>query len=106
MTKIAVLLKGAHKARTTVQLTPGDIVAATEFRDGATTVEFRDVLPTYPEGNPMDFTQDNIVYSVGIADSLDGEAYIIFDPSTTYGLPIAPNGGHIYSPIPAGSLPQ
>lgn len=90
MNKIAVLLKGAHKAGTTVQLMPDDIVAHAEVVEGVSRIEFPHVLPTYDTHGLV----NNMVYSVGITNALDGEAHIVYDRLS--GLPIRPNAGDVF----------
>ena len=98
MSKFAVLLKGAHKLGATIQLDPSDIVASAPYRDSTEGIKFPDVLPVFKCDQV-----DNIIHSVGAADSLDGVAYIYIDHSEK-GMPMKPNSGDIiwYPSAPAG----
>lgn len=97
MSKIAVLLKGAHKMGATIQLEASDIVASAPYLENAERITFTDVEPVF-SGDQV----DNIVRSIGITESLDGVARILIDHSSER-MPITPNSGDIYLWNPAAT---
>ena len=90
MGKLAVLLKGAHEMGACIQLEASDIVASAPYQEHGEKTTFPDVRSSFTDGQ-----QDNIIFSAGVADSLDGVALIIANKGTV-GLPITPKGGDIY----------